>query len=225
MYTLHANPILLPHQVTMLRLFFSDPFSSPFFLTGGTALSAFYLAHRDSKDFDLFSIEPFETKHMDILIRRIAKAVNATISAKVKTDEYSEIYLENRREKWIQRIDIVREQPKRFGDIVTIDTIRVDSLDNIGSNKVLTLFGRLEPKDYIDFYFIVTKLGLDFDHLFSLAKQKDLGLEEFYFANSIANIEQIHVWPATKIPLDRNAMMKFYQDLSRKLLLRIKPPR
>lgn len=209
----------------MLRQFFADPFSQSFFLTGGTALSAFYLAHRDSKDFDLFSIEAFDAKHMDILMRRIAKAVNATISVKVKTDEYNEIYLENRPEKWMQRIDIVREQPKRFGNVVTVDTIRVDSLDNIGSNKILTLFGRLEPKDYIDFYFIMTKLGLDFEYLFSLAKQKDLGLEEFYLANSIANIEQIQIWPATKVPLDHKAMLKFYRDLSRKLLLRVKPVR
>jgi predicted nucleotidyltransferase component of viral defense system len=223
MYKLQSNPILLPHQVAILRQFFADPFSRPFFLTGGTALAAFYLGHRDSKDFDLFSLEAFDLKQMDILIRKIAKTVNAEISAKVKTDDYHEIYFENKNAGWIQRIDIVHEQPIRFGDPIIIDGIRVDSIENIGSNKILTLFGRLEPKDYIDFYFIVTKLGLDFDFLYSLAKQKDLGLEEFYFANSISAIDQIKIWPTTKIPLDHQALLKFYRDLARNLLLRVKP--
>lgn len=223
MFSLKPNQILLPHQIKILQHFFADPFSKPFFLTGGTALAAFYLAHRDSKDFDLFSIEPFDTKQMDTLIRKIAKVVKAEISAKVKTDDYNEIYLENKQVGWMQRIDIVHEQPIRFGRPITIDSIRVDSLENIGSNKVLTLFNRLEPKDYIDFYFIVTKLGLDFDDLYSLAKQKDLGLEDFYFASSIANIDKIQTWPIVKIPFDRQAMLKFYRDLTQKLLLRIKP--
>ena len=30
-----------------------------FYLTGGTALSAFYLHHRESEDLDFFSREPF----------------------------------------------------------------------------------------------------------------------------------------------------------------------
>ncbi|MBI5613584.1 hypothetical protein HY947_01550 [Candidatus Gottesmanbacteria bacterium] len=60
--------------------------------------------------------------------------------------------MEHKKDGWIQRIDVVREQPKHFGDIVIIDGIRVDSLENIGSNKILTLLSRLEPKDYVDFY-------------------------------------------------------------------------
>lgn len=223
MYKLQPNPILLSHQAAILRHFFADPFSRPFFLTGGTALAAFYLAHRDSKDFGLFSLKEFNTKQMDILINRIAKAVGAAVSAKVKTDDYNEIYIENKKDGWIQRIDIVHEQPIRFGSPIIVDGIRVDSLENIGSNKVLTLFGRLEPKDYLDFYFIVTKLGFDFDTLYSLAKQKDLGPEDFYFASSIANIDKIQTWPKTKIAFDHQAMLKFYQDLIQKLLLRIKP--
>ena len=81
-----------------------------------------------------------------------------------------------KRDGWIQRVDVVREQPIHFGDISLIDGIRVDSLENIGSNKILTLFSRLEVKDYVDFYTIITKSKLSFDALFALAKQKILDL-------------------------------------------------
>lgn len=223
MYKLQDNPILLSHQIKILKLFFTDPLTSSFFLTGGTALSAFYFAHRVSRDFDFFSIEEFRSKLIDELIAGIAKKTGAAVSIKVTTNTYKEIYLENKKERWLQRIDIVREQPKQFGKIVRIDGVRVDSLENIGSNKILTLYSRLEPKDYIDFYMIITKTKWTFDKLFAMAKQKDTGLFEFYFANCIADIEKIETWPEMKIKLDKGKMISFYKDLSRRLLLKIKP--
>ena len=223
MYRLKNNPILLPYQIQILQLFFATPATQTFFLTGGTALTAFYFAHRDSKDFDFFSIEPFNFRLIDDLIANIAKKMTAIISVKVATNTYKEIYLENKKKGWQQRIDIVREQPGHFGKIATVDNIRVDSLKNIATNKILTLFSRLEPKDYIDFYLILTKSKLNFNQLFKMAKEKDTGLFEFYFANSISSIEKIETWPELKIQFDRQAMITFYKDLARKLLLSIKP--
>ncbi len=223
MYKLKNNPILLPYQIQILQLFFASPLTKSFFLTGGTALAAFYFVHRKSKDFDFFSIEDFNSKAIDELISHIAKKTGAAITVKVTTSTYKEIYLKNINEGWIQRIDIVHEQPKRFGKIVTVDNIKIDSLENIATNKILTLFSRLEPKDYIDFYVVITKSKWKFKQLFEMAKEKDTGLFEFYFANSISSIEKIETWPEVKIPLDHQKMITYYKDLARKLLLSIKP--
>ena len=173
MFNLANNPILLPHQVKLLQTFFSTDFSKTFYLTGGTALSAFYFGHRESKDLDLFSHQSYDPAILDEAIKKLSQATNSSVTTKVKTDNYNEIYLENKTENWIQRIDIVQDIPKRFGDPLDIDGIKVDSLENIGSNKVLTVFGRAEPKDFIDLYFILHKSQLNLPHLFDLAKQKD----------------------------------------------------
>ncbi|MEK7592366.1 MAG: nucleotidyl transferase AbiEii/AbiGii toxin family protein [Patescibacteria group bacterium] len=223
MYKLENNPILLPHQVSILKQFFASPISQSFFLTGGTALSAFYFGHRESRDFDLFSSEEFSMPLVEALLRTIAANLGASISVKVATNMYREMYLEHKKDGWIQRVDVVREQPIHFGDISLIDGIRVDSLENIGSNKILTLFSRLEVKDYVDFYTIITKSKLSFDALFALAKQKDTGLNEFYFAQSITAIEQLATLPVMKIFFDRLEMVSYFKQLSRELLLRIKP--
>src|SRR3990172_7188175 len=115
MYKLTDNPILLPHQKQILKLFFATPFGKPFFLTGGTALSAFYFAHRLSKDFDFFTFEAFDPAWLTVTINEIAKRVHASINVKVGSPTYQEIYLENKKDKWIQRVDIVHEQPRHFG--------------------------------------------------------------------------------------------------------------
>lgn len=223
MLNLHSNPILYPHQITLLSLFFKTPFSSPFFLTGGTALAAFYLAHRESQDLDFFSLEPFNTLALRTTMQEIAHDTQAEMIINIQSQTYNEIFLENKQAGWRQKIDIVQEQPKRFGDIQVIDSIRVDSLLNIATNKILAAFGRFEPKDYIDLYVILTRTDLQFDTLFELAKQKDTGLSEFYFANTIANVEKFEIFPTIKIPFDQDAFVKFYTNLSQTLLLKIKP--
>ncbi len=225
MYKLHDNPILLPYQTEILKLFFGTSFSKQFFLTGGTALAAFYLGHRDSKDLDFFSLEQYDSLQMEAVLRDLGERLHCKIMTKVTSRTYNEIYLENQEKGWVQRIDIVQEQPRRFGDVVDIDGVRVDSLENIGSNKVLTIFGRLEIKDYIDLYAIVTKTNHMFDELFALAKQKDLGLNEFHFANIVANagIEQIVTWPRLKTNIDKQAMYDFYVTLVGDLLMKVKP--
>lgn len=223
MYKLHNNPILHPHQVTLLSLFFASPFSKPFFLTGGTALSAFYLAHRESEDLDFFSLQPFDTLALNTTIREIAGKTASSMTMHIRSQTYNEILLENKKDGWRQKIDIVQEQPKHFGKITNIDTIRVDSLINITTNKILAVFGRLEPKDYIDLFVIFTKTKLPFDKMFALAKQKDTGLSEFYFANTITEATDFKTFPKMKIPFNKKAFVKFYEDLSRLLLLKVKP--
>ena len=222
-YNLQNNPILLPHQIEILKLFFATSFAKPFFLTGGTALSAFYLAHRDSKDLDFFSLDKYDPQQLEVVISDIAQKMDCEVFTKVKSDTYNEIYLENKSKNWKQRIDVVKEQPKRFGEVVDVDGVKVDSLDNIGSNKITAIFGRLEIKDYIDLYSIVTQTEYTFDELFELARHKDLGLSEFYFANTIADISQIKIWPDLKIDLNKQAMFDFYEKLTEDLLLKIKP--
>lgn len=225
MYKLHNNPILYPYQIQLLSLFFASPFGKPFFLTGGTALSAFYLAHRESQDLDFFSLQPFDTLALRTTIQEIADKTQSTMTMYIRSQTYNEIFLENKKESWRQKIDIVWEQPKHFGEITHIDNIAVDSLVNIATNKILAVLGRLEPKDYIDLFVISTKTDLSFDKMFALAKQKDTGLSEFYFVNTIADIDKFETLPKMKIPFDKNAFVQFYQDLSKKLLLKIKPKR
>ncbi|MBI4168030.1 MAG: nucleotidyl transferase AbiEii/AbiGii toxin family protein [Candidatus Aenigmarchaeota archaeon] len=223
MLPLKNNPILTSYQTDILTRFFASPLTANFFLTGGTALAAFYFAHRESRDPDLFCIDPFDMEVIIDHIRDIATKLDTTVSAKVAAQTYQEIYLIHDASGWQQRIDIVREQPKHFGEIVSADGIRIDSLENIGSNKILTLFGRIEPKDYIDFYVIMQRGDLSFDDLFILAKQKDTGLNEFYLANSLAEVERISVWSPMKIPFNPAEIVEYYQKLSRELFLRVKP--
>lgn len=222
-FSLTIYPILTSYQTKLLQLFFAQDVAKTFFLTGGTALAVFYLGHRLSKDFDLFSIEEFDTEALYHTVDFLAQESGASLGVKVKSPTYNEIYLENKEDGWIQRFDFVHEQPVHFGEIQEIEGVRVDSLENIATNKILTIYNRFEPKDYIDLYLILQKTGLKFDDLFSLAKKKDAGLFEFYFAQSLDNLEKMGILPVVKVEFNKEKMLAFYRKLQKELLLRLKP--
>jgi len=50
--------ILTPFQETLLKEIGRSTLNEVFFLTGGTALSAFFLQHRYSEDLDFFTDQP-----------------------------------------------------------------------------------------------------------------------------------------------------------------------
>lgn len=223
MLRLKNNPVLTHYQVKILKTFFSSHLGKQFFLTGGTALAAFYLGHRQSQDLDFFTLKSFDSFKLEKLIKNIAEETLSTIKTKIKTSDYYEVYLENKKEGWIQRLDFVKEQPVVFGKKKIVDGVTVDSLENIASNKILTIYGRLEPKDYLDLYFIFKETSLDFDKLFEKTKQKDTGLHEFYFANLIAEASNLEHFPQTLKPFDKNKLIEFYLCLSEKMFKEIKP--
>ncbi len=50
--------LLTPFQGEFLKAFSRTDLNAAFYLTGGTALSAFYLQHRLSEDLDFFTSDP-----------------------------------------------------------------------------------------------------------------------------------------------------------------------
>lgn len=210
-------------QDDFLEIFFSESFASDFYLTGGTALSRFYLNHRLSDDIDLFTQnQKIDFSHINSLVLRILNKLKLKIIKQVNTDTFLQ-YITESQSGHTLKIDFVKEIPIHFGEFKIVEKTRIDSLENIGSNKVLTIFGRRDVKDFIDLYFILQKTKLKFDYLYNLAIQKDLGLSEFYLANSMRQIEDISIYPKMLVKLDKNKLIKFYSELAEKLMLKIKP--
>jgi hypothetical protein len=110
-----------------------------------------------------------------------------------------------------------------FGKILIKDKVRVDSLENIGSNKILAIFGRTDAKDFIDLYYLIRIAKLDFNKLYQLAGKKDLGLNYFHLALALEGIKKPMSWPKLLKPLYKKELLIFFQKLHRKILLGIKP--
>lgn len=210
-------------QDKFLDLFFSGRFATDFYLTGGTALARFYFQHRESVDLDLFSQnQQLDFSAVNLEIERIGREIGLTTIKQVTTNTFLQFIFEGT-DKNILKVDLVKDIPVHFGEFKQEGKVRLDSLENMGSNKITAIFGRTDHKDFIDLYYILNETDFTFEYLISLAKQKDLGLTEFYLANSIDQIEQASQMPVLLKPLDLNKYNEFYKNLSRDLFLKIKP--
>lgn len=210
-------------QDKFLEIFFSESFADDFYLTGGTALSRFHFNHRISDDLDFFTQnQKVDFSHVNSLVLKILDKLNLKIISQKSTDTFLQFITEGENESLL-KLDFVKEIPVHFGEFKMEGKIRIDSIENIGSNKVLTVFGRLDAKDFIDLYFILKNSDFDFEHLYNLATKKDLGLTKFYLANSMRQIEQISIYPKMLVEFDKSKLVKFYNELADKLILEVKP--
>lgn len=215
--------LLTPRQSHFLDVFFENPISRDFFLSGGTALAEFYLKHRLSQDLDLFTVNP-EVKFdaVNAEIQKIIRGENGQVEDQVTSDTFLRYIFRTGDD--LLKIDLVKDVPIHFGQLKSFGNLKVDSLENIAAGKLLALFGRADAKDFIDLYFLWEKEGLiGYQQTLNLAKQKDLGLQEFYLASMLAQIERTKMFPETLKEYDREEMVRYFLDLTQKILRRLKP--
>lgn len=172
-------------QREILKEIGKSELSRYFVWSGGTALSYCYLQHRNSFDLDFMSIDLFPDDFMLAEIKKITK------NAAVKKTEEQKIY--NRHIFWLTKKETLKlefvfypfpnvKKPKMFKEF----GIKVDSLEDILTNKAHAAFERTEPKDVFDFYSILKKKKVKFLTVFDWAKKKfGVEIDPVLFASKI----------------------------------------
>lgn len=178
-----------------------------FYLTGGTALSAFYLHHRISDDLDLFT-HSIEIEIAAKMTEDSLRINNLSFQSLRASPTFRRYVVENK-----LQLDLVRDVDFRIGAPELIGDIMVDNIKNITMNKVLAIYGRLDAKDYVDLYFICKDKPQDVLCLIEKAKNKDAGIHPFEWARVIADAKSLTVMPKMILPLDIDEMKCWYEKL------------
>ncbi len=216
--------LLTPLQRRVLKAFFARPFAHQFVLTGGTALAAFYLFHRISEDLDLFTPNPGDMQDVERGISDIAHQEGLAVALERRSPFFCRVFLFEAEGSSPLKVDLAYDPGPWFGSPVEREGIQVDSLENIAANKVTALMSRGELRDFIDLYFVLKDTGWTFDHLLTLARQKDPGLKEFYLAGFIhQQLKRMRALPPLYRPLDLEDFRRFYADLAETLMRRSRP--
>ena len=207
----------------LIRLATNTDIEKHFFLTGGTALSVFYLHHRSSEDLDLFSIDELALSPIAFWIRAEWPYEQAVLRS---SSHFLSLLVQQVRVDFV--IDPLSEKEKRErfnwqgGHSLMIDTI-----GNIASNKLCTLVSRTEPKDYIDFYFLLKDFPeLQIETLYVDAKQKEALLDDpptaaYQLEEGIRFLKSHkELIPSLKRSLDLDDLVDFYDNLAKRLYLK-----
>jgi len=101
----------------------------------------------------------------------------------------------------------------------------IDSKKNIAVNKVVAIYSRLEPKDYVDLYFLLKNGEYQITDLLKLGQQKDGGLEPFQWAKVIADVDTFSVLPKMIVPCELSELKNFFHRLRNEVIDSCKPSR
>jgi predicted nucleotidyltransferase component of viral defense system len=216
------NSLLSTLQREFLKRFFATAIGPHFYLTGGTVLAAFHLRHRLSVDLDLFTLDDLALREANALVPRLAQELGCHIGQSRRTENFIQFLLEPQTGEPLQ-VDLVRDFGPQYGERIEIDGVIVDSIENIGANKLTAILGRVEPKDFVDLYFIL-QAGYDFNDLLAKAQAKDLGMQPFFMAGALLQVRKLHHLPATTPSLTRSELEEFIIPLADELFDRSTPP-
>lgn len=165
------NSILTVRQKKFLETFSADEYlRERFCLSGGTALAGFYLHHRYSEDLDFFSETEFDVSQINVFLAKIKKELGI-----IKTD-YQKSYNRNlffcHFADEILKIEFTFFPFQKIEKPQNIKGLQVESLIDLATNKLFTIYQRSAARDYIDLCAICKAGDLEIKELIAKARIK-----------------------------------------------------
>ena len=222
--------IISPIQEKILKIFARALDSEQFYLTGWTALAYFYLRHRQSNDLDFFTpvpelVAPFSRNLEKVLIEE-----KMTIERRRAARSFIELGVKSGGEFTL--LQLAQDSPFRFEpprEFPEFSGLKVDSLRDIASNKLLALFGRAMLRDFIDVYMLARKAQFVPEMLMKEAAQKDAGFDLYWLAVAF---ERIHTFQQNSPemlmlcePVAFGQLVEFFDQWRKKIAQELKSPK
>lgn len=197
--------VLTPLQKKLLDLFAQSELAKQYYLTGGTALAAFYLKHRVSDDLDFFAKTAAPLETVETFCRDAA--VKLGLKAPTLTRLYDRRIFIFPMEKAELKVEFTEYPYRRLDTMTAIDGVQVDSLRDIAANKIMAIFDRFEPKDYVDLAVLLKKFTLE--NMIDDAHLKfGVRIEPISFGAKLVLAEKLPIMPKMLIPLTQDQVIK-----------------
>jgi len=169
---------LYPLQNGVLNLV--KKLNTPFFLTGGTALSRFYFNHRYSDDLDFFVINDSNyNKYVRLVLSELSNNSQYVVDLKDVDigKSFTRIFLTSSNDVDLTlQLDFINDIASHFGSIFShVEFGKIDGWRNILSNKLTALF-RSEPKDVVDIWIISKNKSFNWEDILNESKSKEVGV-------------------------------------------------
>lgn len=187
------------------------------YLTGGTALSRFYLNHRYSEDLDFFvNDDPSFLNQIESVQKELSKFFELSVVR--KEEKFARFFIDENDIKL--KLEFINDVPFYLGKTKRFRLFgRVDNKLNILSNKITAVSDREEPKDFADILYIYKSMKVDWEVIFAASQSKAAGIFPPLIAKKIEEfeIEKLNIlnWIITP---DYNELKSLKEKLLKDLL-------
>lgn len=208
-------PILTKEQKIILdQVKQSEYLNSLFYFTGGTALSAFYIGHRQSEDLDFFSQQKLEDQVIFNLVQEWSKILSFTFESRLAEVVY--IFNLTFKHGVKLKVDFGYYPYRLLNESKIKSSIRVDSLLDIAVNKLLTIQQRTNVKDFVDLYYLLDKFTV-WDLIEGVHYKFKVRMEPFLIATDFMKVNQFEFLPKMIKQLSLEELKSFFVNKAKKL--------
>lgn len=188
-----------------------------FYLTGGTALAEFYLGHRLSEDLDFFPEQEVSAGAISAVLKKIQR------KGRINSFKFEQSF--NRDLFFLETGDEVIKTEFTYFPFAVIESgvktgnLRVDSLIDIATNKLFTIYQKPRSRDFIDLYFILMeKKEWNIDELILKSRAKfDYHIDPLQLASQFVKAEVLKDYPRMIKKIDSKTWQDFFIKEAKRL--------
>jgi len=206
--------ILKAWQKKAISFIFSKNELNNFYLTGGTALSGYYLHHRVSDDLDFFSFSDFDLMSIHGIAEELRKIIGADKVRFSKLYDRNQFFYSCGKEEC--KVEFTKYPFKQLGQTANFEDAIIDSEFDIAVNKLITLTDRFDPKDFVDLYFLLQKYPLKKLEEGVLSKF-NTKLDPLTIGSSFAKVRNIQALPKMVKSLSVEELKEFFNFEAKRL--------
>lgn len=205
-------------QKQFLAVVLEEPhFLKNFYLSGGTALSSWYLHHRESYDLDFFTDKPFNGDQITGWIKSRQDKIGFQWMG-VDEDWQFYTYLFRFPDNSRLKVDFNHYASVRLQKGPVWKDLTIDSLYDIAVNKTQMFMIKPRERDYVDLYFILKKTVWKLDMLLADATTKfGISYNTMQIAKNFLKAGEISDLPKMLVPFSQKAMEQFFLSLAKSL--------
>lgn len=214
---MNKTSILTSRQKQFLQLFGKKKsFSNQFYLTGGTALAAFYIPYRFSEDLDFFSEKEVQVDAITVFIRSIKEKLGFE-SFDFNTSFNRNIFFLIFKEEEL-KLEFTYFPFPQINKPRVEEEIRVDSIEDIAVNKLFTIYQQPRSRDFLDLYQICKKYGFSVKELIKKAKVKfDWHVDPLKLGSQFLLSKKLKDYPKLIETLEENEWISFFEEEAKKI--------
>lgn len=206
--------ILTPEQKKVIGLVAGEMKLADFYLTGGTALAAYYLGHRYSDDLDFFIFTDPDAVFLHSFNIKIKDALGAENVRYQRLHDRRQFFFKQDKDEL--KVEFTKYPFRQLETPIIRDGVKVDSLRDIAANKLMALLDRFDPKDFVDLFFILQQLGFK-DIRRDTETKFGTKIDDIFLGGELVKVRRIEALPKMIKPLTIENLKSFFADCANEI--------
>lgn len=212
-----VKTILNSIQKQILSVLVKDSsFTKYFYLSGGTALSEYYLHHRLSDDLDFFTETEVDKIWLNSLMKKVKKTINSQKLDIEESFNRNLVFFNSSRGKI--KTEFTYYPFVQIEKSTLIDNLKVDSLTDIAVNKFFTVYQKPTARHFIDLYLILNTEKYSWQKIEKLARIKfETNIDLIQLGSQLIKAETVRDLPKMLINLPEIKWRNYFMEKARGL--------